>query len=418
MRCALVTQHPSTATVAADTDHVLQSDPTQVGAPPAAPDPGAAAKLAAAMAAAMGNSTANQSSVSIGAATKETSGSQPSTVQPMDTQAAISAPVAANAKPPKSTPTSLDNPHNQNGEHTTSHASSTAVVHAKPQVDSVPAAAERKPAPTPQRTLSATEQLSRLRQRLAGMKSGQTPTQPAQPGAWKQSAHESTLRHPVSANSMPAESVSPDWIRDMPTVEEAVQPPTDTIAAAAASESRKVDIEQSINSHQEKTKHPPSASSSSPATQTLAKRQQQQGVAKTDSTEKRNVDKLDHSDSVSKKAKLAASPQPYSAGTSMADQSQMAGSNKLSATPHAQKSGTEMEQKKAALVSDMTVEDKLAMAAARRQQMESEKSDAHRTKAKHQATGSTLDMDQSKKRCAKAGMQTLEIVRLVELRHC
>ena len=87
-------------------------------------------------------------------------------------------------------------------------------------------------------------------------------------------------------------------------------------------------------------------------------------------------------------------------------QMQPAGTTKLSASlqTHAHTSGTEIEQKKPVSVAEMTVEDKLAMAAARRQQMEIEKTQT--AKEIQQVADSSSGTDQSKKRYAGANIQS------------
>ncbi len=332
----------SCASVAADMDLVLQSEP----APVAAPDPDAAAKLAAAMAAAMGNDQAAKNSA--GQTSQEVADSQPSEVQPMDTAAATRTPADANTKPSKNGLISPDSPQDKKP------SASGCANHSqpRPQPNPVQATSEHQALPTPHRTLSAKEQLSRLRQKLAGVKS-HTPSQPANPGASRlHSANKSASTAPATAATV-----------------------------CCAPESSKT-------------------------TSTPMEGEQQQGTANHDDTShKRDVDQVEHTNSVPKKTKLGGSPQPSTsvaaAPAPATDVVQPVDTNSGAATQvHTQ--CTEIEQEKNAAPS-MAVENKLAMAAARRQQLEIDQ--AERTKENEAvASGSSPSMDQNKKRCVRTAV--------------
>ena len=314
----------SRVSAAADTDLVLQSDP----APVAAPDPGAAAKLAAAMAAAMGTDKAAETSTGQAA--------QEAVAQP-DTVAASRTPVAANTKPTKNALISPDSPRDKNP----SVSASAHHSQPKPPSNPVQATSERQVVSTAHRTLSATEQLSRLRQKLAGFKS-QTPSQPANPG-------ESRL-HSVDKSASAA-----------PAIVTTISCTTESNEAASTSTA--------------------------------------------DTSQKRDVDQVEHTNSVPKKTKLGGSPQS-STGVAASpvpttDVVQPVDTNSGAATKvHSQCAAIEQEKK----APSMAVENKLAMAAARRQQMEIDQA-AERTKENAPAaSGSSPGTDQSKKRCVKSAV--------------
>ena len=351
----------------ADMRHILQPKP----APVAAPDPDAAAKLAAAMAAAMGNGAVDQHSTTTGSKSMVTTDPQPSETS------ATRTPVAANVKPGKdeekptaivrgSQPTSLANP--------------------------VPAASERQTVPTPHRTLSATEQLSRLRQRLAVMKTAQTPSQPTNPGESRlHSTEKSALVHPASVDEEPAEPAS---------VEAAAQHGVGTATTAPVS----------LNV------------ASTSAAHTHTRTEQDPGMVKhDDSSQKRELDQVEHTDSMPKKTKLAGSPQQLtsvlgstapvtdlvqSVDTNSGPDHLAVDNSMLSAASHRQDTEIEQQKKAApALASDMAVEDKLAMAAARRQQMEVDQAAERTGDNEPVASSSTSGVDQSKKRCVEVEVQ-------------
>lgn len=366
------------ASVAADTDIVLQSEPASV----AAPDPDAAVKLAAAMAAAMGNDKASEASE--GHTLPETAKSEPTEVQPTATAAATRTPVAA-TKPGKNALISPDSPR----EKKSSASACTNHSQPKPQPNPVQATTERQTAPTPHRTLSATEQLSRLRQRLAGIK-GQTPSQSTNPGASRlYSADKSASTAPASVTSPTVNTAA--TMNDVASMLSGVSTAPESCEAVSTSDA-----------------------------DTQMERQQQQEMARDDDTsQKRDVDQVEHTDSVPKKTKLggslqsstniAASPAPTTAVVQPVD------TNNGAATQvdrHCTESG---QQKKPAAG---TVEDQLAMAAARRQQMELDQA-AERTKENEPVvSGSSPSTDQSKKRCVTAAVYTVTSSIVAELSCC
>lgn len=363
----------------ADMHHVLQPKP----APVAAPDPDAAAKLAAAMAAAMGNDAVDQGSTATERTSQKTTDDQPSEVRQMDTASATRTPVAANVKPDKDPLISPDSP--QEKKPTASVRASQPTSQANP----VPAASERQTVPTPHRTLSATEQLSRLRQRLAGIKTGSTPSQPANPGGSKlHSTEKAALIHPAPVEEEAAEPAP---------VEAAAQQAVGTATTASVSRN----------------------GASTSAAQTHTAIEQGPGMVKhDDSSQKRDLDQVEHTDSMPKKTKLDGSTQqvpgsPAPATDLVQSVDTNSGTDRLAVdnsmlSAASQRQDTESEQQKKAapaLALNMAVEDKLAMAAARRQQMEVDQATERTKDNEPVASSSTSGTDQSKKRCAKVEMQ-------------
>jgi hypothetical protein len=400
----------------------------------AAPDPGAAAKLAAAMAAA--NIAADQPSPVtevFAVPPAELAAPHPSSAQPAatGTESKTRTPVAASAQPPKSALISPDSPVNKKPS-ATGPAEDTRPSQAKPQPNPAPqgvGTAAQAPVPTPGRTISATEQLLRLRQRLAGYKTGQTPIQPVQSGTRRQQPADEVVAHPASVAEVhpkPAPAAAPGTSSSVLPVGAATANGAAGASATTVPKHTEVKMEDAVARPDESevagTDHATTASREA-ETRTVTEQQQQQSppdMKKSDMTQKRDVTQVEHAetDPVSKKTKLVASSADVVAPSTMASTNEpvtgatASGTTVTSVVPQVQTDKPKPEQNDsrttaqasqgsvetnnarttAAPASAVAVEDKLAMAAARRQQMENERLQAQRAKSP------VSTMDQSKKR--------------------
>ena len=310
-------------------------------------------------------------------------------------------PVAADARPSRGaliSPDSGEKKQKQKQKQTAAASSPSLNTNpaqtspAKPQTSSAPT-------PTPSRTLSAQEQLSRLREKLraTGFKPGQTPIQPAQVGSWKPSPaqpkpfEEATAKQAVPIADKPAATPAP--VADTPPA--AIQQPVD----AAAKE-------------QEMSRASAAPKSTEVAMETAEASQPSEVVEKSDNSQKRDATEVEHAEDVPlpKKTKHndsngSATVLSTTATASLtAAQKEAALVDEPAKDLQAVQASREAEEKRAAQVAAgvantaTAVEDKLKAAAERRQQMENER------RAKEQSTQQQAvpTSDQSKKRCVPA----------------
>ena len=221
------------------------------------------------------------------------------------------------------------------------------------------------------------------------IKTASTPSQPANPGGSKlHSTEKAALIHPA------------------PVEEEAAEPaPVEAAAQQAVGTATTASVSRSV--------------ASTSAAQTHTAIEQGPGMVKhDDSSQKRDLDQVEHTDSMPKKTKLDGSTQqvpgsPAPATDLVQSVDTNSGTDRLAVdnsmlSASSQRQDTESEQQKKAapaLALNMAVEDKLAMAAARRQQMEVDQATERTKDNEPVASSSTSSTDQSKKRCAKVDLQ-------------